>query len=863
MALYYIVYYRNIKEKKEFIKDGKITINVNGGAIVFSVIIALLMIIVLIGIYIYESSNAVLMDSMTSMSTSEIEDSAVDDWDVDFSDISSTSITNGASDSTGTASTGLFSSKSDGSKSKLREMQESSIDYFSEPMEDSEVDVAETDYDLDEEVVTEEEAPTTSITDEIGNVDTEKVEKVRNVFLESLAFVPNIVTQNGKANQEITLSDNITTWNIQAVGNTREGNIGYTSSNFKVFKDFFVNYTLPTNAVVTDKVKIPVTVYNYTEAEMTVNINVVTNDWSTIGDYTHDVAVTPKGTTMIYVPLEITKDGNNTLRIESKGPSVSDIVEKSMTVKPNGVQTEEVVTNGIIKDKYYQDVIFDEAALDNTKKLKVKIYPAEINIVVENIESILAMPTGCFEQTSSSLYPDILVLKYLKDKNLDDENLRTKAEEYICSGYQRLLTYEVQGTKGGYSLYGNSPAEPVITAFGLMEMKEASEVYPVDENVIKNMEDYLFGVQKSNGSFNIGSTYIGDSARTTDLAMNAYIIWALSEACPEDTRINKSIEYLEENMNTTSDSYTLALIANVFSNTKNKNTDKVLEKLLKNVSVDNNTKCFESSTYDYYGTRGKYQNIQATALTVMALVKENKEKTLCEELVEYIVNNRDYRGAWGTTQATILALKAVNVASTKSNIKNQTLKIKVNDDQKEIEVKDNSLSVYELEFTNVKDENKVEIDSAKGKVSYEIIKDYYETYENALSKNGDKLTISQVITPTTGIVNDEITQTITINNNSEMIKNGLVKVHIPQGSSVIEESLAKLKAEGRIEKYEYNYNTINIYLRNFDKGDTSTLEIKYRANYPVDITGGMAKVYDYYNPEISAITAPEHIVITE
>ena len=45
----------------------------------------------------------------------------------------------------------------------------------------------------------------------------------------------------------------------------------------------------------------------------------------------------------------------------------------------------------------------------------------------------------------------------------------------------------------------------------------------------------------------------------------------------------------------------------------------------KNYSVDNNTKCFESSTYDYYGTRGKYQNIQATALTVMALVKENKE----------------------------------------------------------------------------------------------------------------------------------------------------------------------------------------------------------------------------------------------
>ena len=62
-----------------------------------------------------------------------------------------------------------------------------------------------------------------------------------------------------------------------------------------------------------------------------------------------------------------------------------------------------------------------------------------------------------------------------------------KALEYISTGYQKLLTYEVSGTKGGYSLYGHSPAELVLTSYGLMEFKEISEVYDVEEKVLEKI----------------------------------------------------------------------------------------------------------------------------------------------------------------------------------------------------------------------------------------------------------------------------------------------------------------------------------------------------------------------------------------
>ena len=45
---------------------------------------------------------------------------------------------------------------------------------------------------------------------------------------------------------------------------------------------------------------------------------------------------------------------------------------------------------------------------------------------------------------------------------------RAKARSYLAQGYQRLVSFEVQGS-GGFSLFGHVPAQPMLTAFGLGE----------------------------------------------------------------------------------------------------------------------------------------------------------------------------------------------------------------------------------------------------------------------------------------------------------------------------------------------------------------------------------------------------------
>ena len=58
-----------------------------------------------------------------------------------------------------------------------------------------------------------------------------------------------------------------------------------------------------------------------------------------------------------------------------------------------------------------------------------------------------------------------------------------KAEGYIGNGYQRLLTFEVPG--GGFSWFGQAPANKILTAYGLMEFSDMAKVYDVDPRLIE------------------------------------------------------------------------------------------------------------------------------------------------------------------------------------------------------------------------------------------------------------------------------------------------------------------------------------------------------------------------------------------
>lgn len=696
----------------------------------------------------------------------------------------------------------------------------------------------------------------------------EKVEKeeenVRSLFLESLCFIPELIAKDGKAETNITLSDNITTWKMQIVGNTENGNIGYTSKNILVKKDFFADFSLPTNTIVGDEIKIPVTVYNYTNNAILVTLDIEQKDWFECKNYDSNITLDTNSSKLVYIPISILKAGNNSFKVKATYNGIEDIVQKTMDTKNKGIEVQKLVSSGSTNEKIKQDIIYDVKAVENTKSLKIKLYPSVMSQVVEGLENIFRMPTGCFEQTSSSLYPDIMVLKYMQETGTINHELKDKALKYISSGYQRLLTFEVQGEKGGYSLYGKSPANPSLTAYGLMELVDLSKVYNVDENVINNMKEYLYKKQKSNGSFDLANGYSSIIQKTDELSSNAYIIWALSEADKDNKNLEKSIKYLKDNLDKINDPYTASLAANTFANVGDKNNSKILiDRVLSKITVEDNITYLKSNVIDCYGSYGRIQNIQTTALTSIALSKININAKTNRNFIDYIIKSKDSYGTWGNTQATVLALRALVEYKEKSDLSNTTIKVKINDDEKEIKIGENVLDVYELKYDNLGVENHLELDIGKGSVYYEIIENYYqesnEYKEN--SKNNFEIVSNM---PNNCKINEKVEHSILIKNTSEnFIKNGMIEITIPQGFAVNEESLSKLVSNKKIEKYEYNYSKIYLYIKDFENNNSKDVNITYRALYPGKITGGTIRVYDYYNSDVETIKEPYEIQITE
>lgn len=708
-------------------------------------------------------------------------------------------------------------------------------------------------YEEDLEVAKTQELETTS-----GD---NKEDNVRNVFLESMCFVPELIANNGNANINMKLSDNITTWTIQAVGNTKDGRIGYGSiDNVRVFKDFFVDFELPKNMIETDNIAIPVTVYNYTDDAISTTIKVKEEDWFVLNNNDIDVNVDAKSTNMVYVPIKVLKAGNNKFRAEISSNKMTDIVEKECTVSPKGYKVEKVISTGRLEDDINEDVLLLDEIVENTANVKVKIYPNAMSQTIEGMENIFRMPTGCFEQISSSLYPNILALKYLEDNGIVNEEVRQKALNYISSGYQKLLTYEVKGESGGYSLYGHSPAETVLTAYGLMEISDLSKVYNVDNSVIEKMTEFLYKKQNSNGTFTITGHHSGGAGSSDDLALNAYITWALSESNPKEEKLKKSVDYLKGKLDKIDDNYTLALVANTLANVNDKELNDVLKRLVSNVKVNGKKYYLTTNVVDYYGSRYNGQTIQTVALTSMALSKGSYNPETNKELINYLIGEKDTYGTWHSTQATILALKAINTNNDKGKLENQTLKVRFNSEEQRAEIKDNPIGLYEFNYKNVNKENKLNIDIEKGNAYYEVVEEYYIPFEKVDTSN-DKIEV-KVDGNFELNVNDILKSNVQlINKSGNNIENGMVTVSIPQGFTVVEESLSKLESKGIIEKYEMTYNKVNIYLRKFDTNQIVNLEVNFRASYPVEITGMDVRAYDYYNPEIEGKTMPVEIKV--
>ena len=369
---------------------------------------------------------------------------------------------------------------------------------------------------------------------------------VRSYFPEALYINPEIITdKDGRASIVIPMADSITTWRMAMIASTQHGALGTSTSSVKVFQDFFVDLDLPVTLTQGDRVSIPVAIYNYSGSPGDVNLHLEADSWFSLVDDVGEKSVTVESSRVggSQFTLEAKRIGKFKLTLSARmkgGADRADIVVREIEVIPNG-REQNLVFNGRLENTAQHTIDFPANAIPEASKIFVRLYPGPLSQVVEGMDSLLRMPYGCFEQTSSSTYPNVLALDYMKRSKKLTPEVHAKAEGYIANGYQRLLTFEVPG--GGFSWFGRAPANKILTAYGLMEFYDMSKVYDVDPKLISRTQQWLAGKQQAEGSWKPDTSFINEGAtnrfNSDVLRITAYIAWSLENTGYRERRSNR------------------------------------------------------------------------------------------------------------------------------------------------------------------------------------------------------------------------------------------------------------------------------------------------------------------------------------
>jgi hypothetical protein len=491
------------------------------------------------------------------------------------------------------------------------------------------------------------------------------------------------------------------------------------------------------------------------------------------------------------------------------------------------------------------------------------------------MDSILSMPGGCFEQTSSSTYPNVLALDYMKRTRKLTPEVHAKAEGYIANGYQRLLTFEVPG--GGFSWFGQAPANKILTAYGLMEFNDMSKVSDVDPKLIERTRDWLARQQQADGSWRPDTNFINEGAtnryNSDVLRITAYIAWSLANTGYQGPAIEKAKAFIDPHSAAKLDTYTLAIIANFAENYgKDRDFTRRSMQALIDARTQKGDQVFwtveETSVY----STGQSAAVETTGLAAQALLKWGEASEIVRKSLNFISSKKDASGNWGTTQATIMALRALLLAS-QSNASDVRGSVAIMLNGQPVETlrlspgNNDLLHQFVLKGIDTQQPNSVQLKfEGTGGLAYQVVGRYFTPWEE--KPVTEPLSIDVAYDRTRLAQNDIATEKVTIRNNLKKTANMvMVDLGIPPGFDLLSEDLQAFQDKssgttpGRLEKFSLTATQAILYFDGLSPQQAITFTVRLRAKYPIRAHTFQSRVYEYYDPAQNATARPVQLEV--
>ena len=281
---------------------------------------------------------------------------------------------------------------------------------------------------------------------------------------------------------------------------------------------------------------------------------------------------------------------------------------------------------------------------------------------------------------------------------------------------------------------------------------------------------------------------------------------------------------------------------------------------------------WSSAETGVYAT-GESAAIETTGLAAQALLNWGQAPEVVRKALAYITAEKDAHGTWGTTQATITSLRALLLA-TQFGTADVRGTVEVRIDGKTVQTlpltPENNDLLHQFVFKGIEATAPHQVDlrfTGKGSLAYQVDGRYFTPWP-AAKPEADALAIEVAYDRTQLAQNDIVQATATVRSKlRSTAKMVMVDLGIPPGfelqsddlQSMVEKS-AKAR-EGRLEKFSLTATQAILYFNSIGAEQTVAIHYRLRAKYPMRARNFESRVYEYYDPSVTATARPSQFEV--
>jgi hypothetical protein len=675
---------------------------------------------------------------------------------------------------------------------------------------------------------------------------------VRTDFRSTIFWKGDVeLKNNGTAVVEFYTSDAITSFRAVTEGFTTEGSIGRAEEVFYSQLPFSISAKIPPVVLTGDTMDLSLIIKNTTASVLK-------------GDLTFSIPEGLKLLNSVNKDRTIAASGTETVPMKLLVESRNDSAKISFTFNANGLTDAFTTPVGIKPQGFPVDLSFsgsepmDKFTVDITRPVKnsitatLRAYPSAVSDLLTGIESILQEPYGCFEQTSMTSYPNALVLSYLKSTDKPDPDIVKRAEDLLHKGYNRLTTFETK--EKGYEWFGGVPAHEALTAYGLMQFHDMNQVGDVaDKAMIDRTANWIMSRRDNKGGFQRNPQALDSYGGADQDITNAYIVYALAEAGRRD--IQKELDASVKSAQESKDPYVLSLVANAlfcFNDTQRGN--EILKALMSKQDKDGS---WCGTRHSITRSEGIGLKLETTSLAALAIMSSKQgDNNALVNGIKFIVKSREGSGGFGSTQSTIMSLKALTKYAqfARKTDAPGTIIVSVNDK----DVAKKSYKAGEKEAIVIDSLEKfVKEGSSKIAIRYEGTKTAlpyslavsYNTWQPATSQHC-KVELKTSISATKVKIGQTARITAVLSNGTDKgLPMTLAIIGIPAGLSAQPWQLKELQEKKIVDFYEVNGSEVVFYYRQMKPSEERTINLDCKAEVAGTFMPAASRAYLYYTSE--------------